>query len=417
LVISRTFVYGMLAAFIAGVYVAVVVGLGRLVGGGDDPNPALAIAATAVLAVSFQPLRSRLQRFANRLVFGRRFTPYEVLADFSNRVGSADEALLVEAAHSLVEGTGAESAAIWVGAWATLTRAAVWPPDVAEEPPPSPLVEEHRRVFPVEHGGRVLGALTLTPPRGQTLDGSDQRLAAELAAAMGLTLSNRELTEALRSRVAELQESRLRLVTVQDETRRRLERDLHDGAQQQLVAMKVKLALAAKVASRDGATATAAGLAELIPDVDRTVDEMREFARGIYPPLLEAEGVAAALSALVAKASILVSLQVVGLGRYRRDVESTLYFCLVEALRNVERHAGARSTHISVIDRDGWLTFEVTDDGAGFDRREGTTGTGLDNVEDRLAALDGALEVHTAHGRGTTVTGRVPVRQESLAHA
>ncbi|HZD05356.1 MAG TPA: histidine kinase, partial [Longimicrobiales bacterium] len=248
-VISRTFVYGMLAAFISGMYVLVVVGVGRLLGSASRPRPGLEIATMAAVAVVVQPVRRRLQWAANRIVYGKKATPYQVLSEFSHRVAATGDELLGQVARSLVEGTGARSAEVWVVIDGELVRAAEWP-DGARS------AEEEIGSFPIDQHGIELGRLTLAAPPGQRLDEEDRRLAGEMAAGMALALRNRRLTGALQSRIEELRVSRHRLVEVQDETRRKLERDLHDGTQQQLVALKIKLGLSRSLAEKEGGSRT-----------------------------------------------------------------------------------------------------------------------------------------------------------------
>ncbi len=401
-VISRTFVFGSLAVFIGAVYVAVVVGVGALVGSADEPNAALAIAATAIVAVAFQPLRRRLERVANRLVYGRRATPYEVLSEFSRRVAATDEALLDEAARSLVDGTGAEHSAVWVNVGDHLVKAAEWP-----EFNGGTSVEQHS--FPIVQDSAELGVLTLGTPRGQRLPEEDHRLAIEVASGMGLALRNQLLTESLQARVEELRDSRKRLVAVQDETRRKLERDLHDGAQQQLVALKVKLGLARAIAEKDGATDTAAMLQALAGDADEAVDAMRDFARGVYPPLLEAEGLGSAIAAQARRAPLPVAVESDGIGRYSREVEATVYFCVLEALQNVAKYSEASHATVTFAHNDGSLGFTVVDNGAGFDPVTTARGAGLTNMEDRLDAAGGVLAIESNPAGGTSVGGSIPV--------
>ncbi|HXZ74558.1 MAG TPA: hypothetical protein VEH31_27335, partial [Streptosporangiaceae bacterium] len=250
-VINKTLVYGSLAVFITGVYVAIVVGLGSLAQRGARPSLALSIAATAVVAVAFQPVRARVQRLANRLVYGRRATPYEVLADFAERMAGAyaAEDLLPRMARILAEGTAATRADVWLKSGEEFHDGAAWPADAPPLPPARaiaadvPAYPAADRILPVRHQGEVLGALSVSKRPGEAFTPTEDRLLADLAAQVGLVLKNAGLREQLLARLEEIRASRQRLVAAQDEERRRIERNIHDGAQQQLVALAIKLSI------------------------------------------------------------------------------------------------------------------------------------------------------------------------------
>jgi len=268
----------------------------------------------------------------------------------------------------------------------------------------------------VRHEGELVGALSLTKRPGEGVSSADRRLVEELAGQAALLLANTRLRSRLSDRLAELRASRQRMLAAQDRARRALERDLHDGAQQELVALKIKLGLAGTIAAREGATDLAEGLVDTAAIADRAVETLRDVARGIYPPLLESEGLAAALSAQARRADLAVTvLDRVG-RRFPRDVETTAYFCAVEALQNAVRHARAGQAHIELDGSDSTLTVTVTDDGAGFDPETTSKGTGLQGMSDRLDTVGGTMTVDSAPGRGTTITGRVPAVPSPTPH-
>jgi signal transduction histidine kinase len=415
-VINRTLVYGALALFITAVYVAIVVGIGALVGSGGKPNLALSIIATAIVAVAFQPVRERVQRVANRLVYGKRATPYEVLSQFSERVAEsyAADDVLPRMARVLADGTGAARADVWLRTGNILRQAASWPVDSAAAEPvwvvgdSLPGMLDADRAVEVRHQGELLGALTVTKRKGESLTPVEEKLLTDLAAQAGLVLKNVGLTSELLARLEDLRASRQRLVAAQDEERRRLERNLHDGAQQNLVALKVKLGLAEMFAERDPARARAT-LAELKADTDEALETLRDLARGIYPPLLADQGLVAALESQARKATVPVAVETEGVGRYPKEIEAAVYFCVLEAMQNVQKYAGGSPATIRLRAAAGILTFAVEDQGAGFDAATQAKGSGLQNMEDRLDALGGSVVVVSAPGRGTRVAGTVPV--------
>jgi signal transduction histidine kinase len=216
------------------------------------------------------------------------------------------------------------------------------------------------------------------------------------------------LQQLLRRKADELQASRARIVAAADAERRRIERDLHDGAQQHLTSVAVRLLLAAKLAGEDAGLASL--LAEIGAEVRDTAQELRGLTHGIYPPLLREQGLAAALSAAASHATLPATVRAASLGRYPADVETAVYFCCLEALQNACKHAGERATvSLRVREEHGRLAFEVTDDGAGFDASGRCLGAGFRNMADRLGAFGGRLRVDSAPGRGTRITGTVPV--------
>jgi signal transduction histidine kinase len=409
LFISKTVVYGLLAAFFTLVYVAVVIGLGTAVGSSD--NPLLTVAAATVIAVAFNPVRERAKRLADRVVYGQRATPYEVLSEFSERmVGSygLDE-ILPRMARVLAEGTGGR-AEIWLRAVHELRPVATWPSQsepasaaLAVEGDELPAFPTVSSVSPVLHQGELLGAITLTKPPNDPLRPVEAKLIDDVASQAGLVMFNVRLIEELRA-------SRQRLVKAQDEERRRLERNIHDGAQQQLVALAVKANLAQSLVKRDPA-ATELMLAQLKAEATDALENLRDLARGIYPPLLADKGLATALESQARKSTVPVSLESDGIARYPQEVEAAVYFCCLEALQNIAKYAGASAATVRLTDSTGMLLFEVTDDGAGFDQASTGYGTGLQGMADRLDALGGHLEVRSEPGRGTTVAGRVPSLQ------
>jgi signal transduction histidine kinase len=208
--------------------------------------------------------------------------------------------------------------------------------------------------------------------------------------------------------IEELRASRQRLVAAQDEGRRRLERNIHDGVQQQLVALAVKLRLADGMIDRDPARARDAMVA-LQADATAALEDLRDLARGIYPPLLADRGLEAALAAQAQKATTPVTVDAAAIPRYPRDIESTVYFCALEAMNNIAKYAEATAASVRLEQTDGVLRFTVRDDGRGFDPRATALGTGLQGMADRLEAVGGSLHVTSSVGEGTTVTGTVPV--------
>jgi signal transduction histidine kinase len=405
-VINRTLLYGLLAAIVSALYVGIVVGLGALAG--SQGSLPLSILATAVIALAFHPLRERARRFVNRLVYGKRATPYEVLSEFGERLAGsyATEDVLPRLARVVGEGVGATRAAVWLRVGSELRPEAVWP---AEEAMPKPLALVgdglpsfgDDQAFEVRHQGDLLGAVTVTPAPGQPITGTGEKLVEDLAAQAGLILRNVRLIE-------ELRESRQRIVAAQDQERRRLERDIHDGAQQQLVALAVRLNLAKSLAAKE-----APKVADLIEGIkgetQDALENLRDLARGIYPPLLADKGLAAALESQARKVPVPVTVEPNGIGRYRQEAEAAAYFCVLEALQNVAKYAEASSATIRLGQEDGDLIFAVSDDGRGFDPEVTPSGSGLQNMRDRVDALGGSVDVASSPGRGTTVTGRIPV--------
>ncbi|MFZ0179174.1 MAG: sensor histidine kinase [Candidatus Dormiibacterota bacterium] len=425
IIISRTLVYGVLAAFITAVYIGIAVGIGTLVGSGGQPNLWLSIVATIIVALGFQPVRERVQKIANRLVYGNRATPYEVLTTFSGQVAeayAADEVLPLMA-RVLQEATAAQSATVWLTGPAILRPAATYPHAEASLVGALPMssrslpeIPGATTSVPVEHQGRLLGALSIVKRRGDPVSPTEQKLIDDLAHQAGLVLRNVGLAAELRDRLDELLASRQRLVRAQDEERRRLERNLHDGAQRHLVALKVNLGLAQSLVDSNPDQAKAA-VTKLKADADEVLETLRDLARGIYPPLLADKGLVVALESQARKAISPITVDAEDVERYPQDVEATVYFCVLEALQNVQKYAGALHVMVRLRGAAGLLTFEVADDGSGFDTTTVKPGSGLTNMVDRVEALGGTVEVISHPGEGTRVRGDLPapVREAVLA--
>jgi signal transduction histidine kinase len=266
-----------------------------------------------------------------------------------------------------------------------------------------PLAEPGRAVTEVSSEGRRVAAIV------HDVELSDGSPLIEAASAFALTsLENERLVTKLQASLRDLSDSRARIAAVADRERRNVERDLHDGAQQRLVALRIKLELVAETLDSDSPEG-AAKLRTLEEEVDTTIDEVRSFARGVYPAVLSQRGLGEALRAAGRSAAIPTSVDAPRLGRYAPEIENAVYFACLEALQNAAKHAhGATGVRIS-LSGNRRLRFDVRDDGAGFDARHSTEGGGFVNLRDRLAAVGGSLEVDSAPGQGTTVTGVIPV--------
>ena len=431
-VISRTLLVAGLAGFITAAYVGIVVGVGSLVGSGDEPNLALSVVATAVVAVAFQPVRRGLQRVANRLVFGRRATPYDVLSGFATRVGAAERSSesLMHVAELMARGTGADPARVWLRVGSELRPAATWPlaadPDAgpaavaiaesdggaadgAADEAAAPALPDADLAVPVRDRGELLGVLTIAKPRGERLTEIDTDLLGRLAAASGVLLRNLRLDAELAQRLTDLEASRRRLQSAQNDARQRIEEDLAGGSRAQLAALRERLSALAGEVDPASAPKTALLLDQLVAAADGAMATLDGLAAGVYPPRLAADGLAAALTEQAAKAAVPVSVHALGVGRYPAEVEAAVYFSVLEALQNVAKYAQAGSAQVRLTADGDRLHFEVTDDGIGFDPATTSMGSGLQGMADRLDTVGGTMALHSTPGSGTTITGQAPV--------
>jgi signal transduction histidine kinase len=415
LVISKTVVAGLLVAFITLVYVALVVGLGALIGNPHDTT--LSIAATALVALLFGSVRERVRRFANRLVYGKRATPYEVMAGFAHRVsGSVSvEDVLPQMAEVASRGVGARAARVRVALPGGEERARIWPEDGPDAD------EDYDRSLDVVYQGDVIGSVEVAMPANEPLRPDAERLLEDLVAQAGLALHNVRLTEELAIRARELavqteglRVSRERLVTARDAQRRGLERDIREGPERQLREIRAEL---------DGVTVDQPDAEDrldmLTARANDTLEGLRDLARGIFPPLLADKGVVAALEAHIRKVGANAEVhasEAFTAERFDADVEACLYFCALQAVQNVMRHAGNTACIVD-LDADGaTIHFALTDRGPGFDPATTPRGMGMDIMQDRIDALEGKLVVTSAPGTGTTIAGTVPiVGQRTLA--
>jgi signal transduction histidine kinase len=415
LVIGKTVVYALLAAFFTAVYLAIVVGVGTAVG--SSGNSFLTVVAAATIAVAFNPVRDRAKSLANRLVYGDRASPYEVLSEFSERVAGtyALEDVLPRMASLLGTGTGARDATVWLRVGRELRPVATWgsgdePVAVAISNGELPPIAHASKVAAVTDRGELLGALTVTKAANDPLGVVEERLVRDLAAQAGLVLRNVRLTEELRANLEELRASRQRLVTAQDGERRRIERNIHDGAQQRLVALAVQARLTESLAGKD-ADRERDLLRQLQHGLQEALEDLRDLARGIYPPLLADQGLRAALEAQARRSPVPVVVEAEAIARYPQEAEAAVYFCVLEALQNVAKYAGASRAVVTLGGDASELRFEVRDDGRGFDTDVTGYGTGLQGMADRLAALGGVLRVESSPGAGTSVIGSLPVSE------
>ncbi len=401
--VVRTISFASLATLTTLVYLALVVGLGALLAAGSSSRLLLAVVATALVAVAFQPLRARLDRVARRLVYGSRAGAYEDLAALTRRLDHVrlQDDPVTAMAQALAEGTACDAATVWMRQPDGDAVVATWP---AGEPVSR---AEASRSVEILHAGEELGFLTVRRKATEPLSPTEERLMDGLALQAGIALKNRRLQDELRERLQELDASRQRLVLLQDEERRRLERDLHDGAQQDLVALRMKLGLAGALA-REQKSSLGPALDEMQRDLGTALDSLRSLARGVYPPLLEAEGLRPALAARARPLPFAVELHCDD-RRYPREIEGAVYFCCTEALQNVAKHAFATRAGIRIWREQRTLWFEVNDDGRGAGRLQLNEGSGVRHIRDRLEALGGRLELESVAGAGTTVRGCLPL--------
>jgi len=448
---GRILVHAITAAgssvIVAAIYLVILLGFGQA----PDNQAArdilgLSVLAAAVAALAFLPARARLAAFATRYVYGTREAPDEALRTFGNRMTRAvamDE-LLLQLAESLRKTMGLTRAEVYTGTGDVLERAvsvpdadrvsivltdrerpvvaragvsgnawaAIWLPRLLEGRERAQL-----RVAPVSHAGDLLGLIVVERPEGgDAFTDEDDRVLTELARQAGLAFHNAKLDtalqttlDALRHQAEELRESRARIVASGDAERRRVERNLHDGAQQHLVALAINLRLTKDIAAEDPA-AVGEMLGQLAQDVQATIKELRELAHGIYPPLLADNGLGDALRAAAGRSPLTVYVTVADeVGRYGPEVEAAIYFSCTEALQNAAKHAQGATVQLRLWTEAGGLLFSVSDDGPGFDAAVARRGHGYVNMADRLGAIGGTVRWDSQPGHGSTVSGSVPL--------
>jgi signal transduction histidine kinase len=434
-------------AVIAVVYLVIVAGLGKTPE--NDAGRELlgfSMLAALVAAIGYLPVRARLAASATRFVYGTREAPGEALRTFGSRMTRAvamDE-LLLQLAESLRKSMRLDCAEIYTGAGDVLERAvsvpdaggksvvltdrerpvvaragvsgsawaSVWLPSLLDGREQAQL-----RVAPISHAGELLGLIVVErAARADTFTDEDDRVLTELARQAGLAFHNSQLDsalqttlDALRKQADELRESRARIVASGDAERRRVERDLHDGAQQHLVALAINLRLARDIVTEDPDGAGEM-LGQLADDVQMTIKELRELAHGIYPPLLADNGLPDALRAAASRSPLTVLVTVAGdIGRYPAEVEAAIYFSCLEALQNAAKHAPDATVQLRLRTESGGLLFSVTDDGPGFDPAVARRGHGFVNMADRLGAIGGTVRWDSRPGHGATISGSVPL--------
>jgi signal transduction histidine kinase len=378
--------------------------------GQRPPSLPLAVLATAVVAVTVEPVRAALRR---RLLA----SPYDVLSDFTHQVFAAvaTDDLAPRMARLLAEGTSARRVEIWLlpqGPLDVRRLAARWPPDAPPiEAHPGPQVQVHD----VRHEGALFGRI-VRETDGVPLAPLEQRLLDDVLASAGLALRSLALTTGLRRTIAlttehteQLRRSRERIVLAQDAARLRLERDIHDGAQQHLVALAVNLRLASAVAAKDPVRAVPL-IRDLSGATRSALATLDELSRGIYPRLLTQAGPAAALRAATATSPIPVLVEERRSGRLPTAVEAAAYFSCLEAVQNAVKHARASRVRVVLAEPDGELTLEVRDDGCGLDADASRSGPGLVALAGRIESVGGTLTVGGAPGQGTVVSARIPLR-------
>ncbi|MGH2795822.1 MAG: histidine kinase, partial [Actinomycetota bacterium] len=364
-----------LIGLVSVVYVAIVLGLGRVPREDERTLLVLSILAAGAAALLYVPTRERLQRVATKLVYGERQAPDEVIRTFGSRMSRAlplDE-LLLQMAESLRKTLQLDVAEVWTGSGGALERSVsdpVRPPArlqlgasemtvVARAGISGPAwlkiwlpallgaEDEHTRVAPITNAGELLGLIVVRrrSERG-AYDEEEERIITELARQVGLALRNVRLDSALqasleevRQQAAELQASRARIVATADLERRKIERNLHDGAQQRLVALAVNLRLARQIASTSPDDANAM-FDQLGTEIQETLEELRALAHGIYPPLLADRGLAEALKASANRSPVPTTVHADGLQRYPQEIEAAIYFCCLEAMQNIGKYAG-----------------------------------------------------------------------------
>ena len=440
-----------MAAFVVGIYAVIVLGAGMVLGTSGAPSLWLSVLATAIVALAFEPVRRSVKTFLARALHQDRVAPYQVLARFPTTVtGSFPAAELPpRMAAVLAEGTAAQQAEVWLTVHGRLELAAVWPPRSApypadSEPPsgaesmsitacaatapglgldrpgaaPRIVHEGRRRSLAVRERGELLGALTVVLREGQELTRVEERLFAGLAAQSGLTLRVAGLRteleqqlDGLQRRSTELRAARRDLVDRQDAERKRLERNIHDGAQQEVIALLVNLRLAQTLLRRSPERG-AKLLAEQAAAARATIDTLTALSRGLYPRLLTDAGPVAALAAAVASGPIPVELTSGDLPRCTPAVEAAVYFCALEAVQNATKHSAATRITIDIRRRNGTGPIEltVTDDGRGFTLDRPSTG-GLANIRDRIESVQGTVSVLANVPTGTTVRALIPIAE------
>lgn len=409
--------WGAAAASVLVIYLAVVLGGGAVMGRTEAPSLPLSILATALVAGVAPIVRARAEH-ARAQKLGDTTSPYDVLADFS-RVADSDAGDRAPAliARMLVQGLALEWAQVWVLVGEDLRLLATHPPEAVVDEATPRLYDDRTRgsvhAVTVAHAGRPLGVLRVMGRQDRPLTPTAERLLGGLAAQAGMVLESAQLREELALRVQELtvrerelRRARVALVTAQDTERRRLERDIHDGAQQQLVALTINLKLAAVHLRTDPELAREV-LQEQLAATRNAIQTLTDLARGMLPATLAQEGLAAALSEATAANPVPVLVRGGDVPRLPGGVEATLYFCALEAVQNATKHADSTRIDLMLESGPAGVSVAVEDNGSGI-APGAHHGSGLANLSERAASVGGRLVLGERPGGGTRIAVHVP---------
>lgn len=395
ILINRTLVYGLLTTCVIGLYAVIVGGLGALFQA--QGSLLFSLLATGLIAVLFQPLRQRLQRAVNHLMYGERDEPYRVLTRLGQRLEAAIEpaAALPLTVETVAHALKLPYVALKLKEAATLQTAAAYG-----------TAQQETIAFPLVYAGEQIGELAVaTRAPDESLSSADHQLLQDLARQISLTAHAVLLS-------ADLEQARRRMVAAREEARRRLGSDLHDGVGHELAGLARQVETAASLLDHNPTSARQM-LTAVTQQLNTAISQVRHLAHQLHPPELELLGLAGALrERALTHSGLLIRLDAPeSLPPLSPAVETAAYYIALEALTNVEKHTDGRACRLRLALVDGVLEMEITDDGPGLPTAR-SNGLGLLSMQARAAEVGGSCRLESSAGKGTRVIIRLPVREE-----